>query len=71
MTPTEWFLACSVCFGNPDSLLGKGAKAGVLFLLGVVLVVLGGIAVTGVVWARRARTAYDSSYHEDRESSSS
>ena len=46
--------ACSVCFGNPDSPLTKGALAGVFFLLGVVLLVLGGITFTAVIWARRA-----------------
>ena len=48
------FIGCSVCFGNPNSPLTKGTIAGVLLLLGVVLVVLTGIAVTGIVWARRA-----------------
>lgn len=47
--------ACSVCFGDPGSPMSKGAMAGVAFLLGVVLFVLAGIAVTGVTWARRAR----------------
>ena len=49
------FLACSVCAGNPNSLLSKGAIAGVLFLVGVVVIVLGGIAATAFCWARRAR----------------
>ena len=48
--------ACSVCFGDPKSLFSKGAIAGVLFLLSVVLLVLGGIAATILVWSRRARS---------------
>ncbi len=48
-------LACSVCFGDPNSSMTKGAMMGVLFLLGVVLFVLGAIASVAVVWTRRAR----------------
>ncbi len=55
MKMPKWGLACAVCFGNPASPLSKGAVAGALFLLGVVLVVLLGILVTAFVWARRAR----------------
>jgi len=47
--------ACAVCFGDPQSPLTLGAKAGVLLLLGVVVVVLGGIVGVGIYWARRAR----------------
>ena len=47
--------ACLVCFGSPNSLMSKGVIAGVLFLSAVILSVLVGIAVTGFVWARRAR----------------
>ena len=48
-------LACSVCFGDPHSLLSKGAMAGVIFLLGVILSILGGILATAMVWAHRAK----------------
>lgn len=48
-------MACSVCFGDPSSNLTKGALAGVFFLLVLVVGVLGGIAATGIVWARRAK----------------
>lgn len=48
-------LACSVCFGDPNSYLAKGALAGVFLLLGVVVFVLAGIAVTALTWARRAK----------------
>jgi hypothetical protein len=47
--------ACAVCFGDPSSPLTLGAKAGVFFLLGVVVVVLGAIVGVGIFWARRAR----------------
>ena len=47
-------LACSVCFGDPDSALSQGAKAGVLVLLGVVGTVLLGVASLIIFWARRA-----------------
>jgi hypothetical protein len=47
--------ACAVCFGDPQSPLTLGAKAGVLLLLGVVVIVLGAIVGVGFFWARRAR----------------
>ena len=52
---SELPMACAVCFGDPSSSMTKGAIAGMLSLLGVVLFVLTGIAVTGITWARRAR----------------
>ena len=50
-----FILACSVCFGDPNSLLSKGAFWGVLFLIGVVGFVLASIASTIWIWARRAK----------------
>ena len=47
--------ACSVCFGDPNSPMIKGAQWGVLVLLGVVLSVLGGMIVVIISWVRRAR----------------
>jgi len=47
--------ACSVCFGDPNSPMTHGAKAGVTVLLGFVGVVLGGILAVTVFWIRRAR----------------
>jgi len=47
--------ACSVCFGDPNSLMAKGAVMGVVVLLGVVGCVLGGMAGTGIYWIRRGR----------------
>ena len=47
-------LACSVCYGDPNSALSQGAQAGVLVLLGVIGVVLLGFASMMVFWMRRA-----------------
>ncbi len=47
-------LACSVCYGDPNSAMHQGAQAGVLVLLGVVGVVLTGIASLLIFWMRRA-----------------
>ncbi len=47
-------LACSVCYGDPNSAMSQGAKAGVLVLLGVVGVVLTGVASLLIFWMRRA-----------------
>lgn len=53
--PLEQILACAVCFGDPNSPMSQGARAGVWFLLGVVLVVLSAIVGMILFWARRAR----------------
>jgi hypothetical protein len=53
--PTNPVLACSVCFGDPDSPLTKGALMGVYVLVGVVGFVLLSIAATGVYWIQRSR----------------
>jgi hypothetical protein len=47
--------ACAVCFGDPNSSMTHGAKAGVAVLLGVVGVVLCGIGGVTFYWIRRAR----------------
>ncbi len=48
-------LACSVCFGgDPSSSMNQGAQAGMLVLLGVVGVVLTGLASLLLFWMRRA-----------------
>lgn len=47
--------ACSVCGGDPSSLLTKGAWAGVWFLGGVIVAVLVAIAAIARSWSRRAR----------------
>jgi hypothetical protein len=45
--------ACAVCFGAPDSPMTQGLNAGILFLLGVVILVLSGIAGFAVHLARK------------------
>ncbi len=48
-------LACSVCFGgDPSSSMNQGVQAGVLVLLGVIGVVLTGLASLLLFWMRRA-----------------
>lgn len=47
--------ACSVCFGNPDSLQSKGIATGVLFLIVITGGVLTLIAATAYKWSRRAK----------------
>ncbi len=47
-------LACSVCYGDPNSAMTQGAQAGVLVLLGVVGVVLTGLGSLLLFWMRRA-----------------
>ncbi len=48
-------LACSVCFGgDPSSSMNQGVQAGMLVLLGVVGVVLTGLASLFLFWMRRA-----------------
>lgn len=47
--------SCSVCYGNSDSNLTQGAKAGILLLAGVIytqLMLMGGV---GAYWFMRAR----------------
>ena len=47
-------MACSVCYGDPNSAMTQGAQAGVLVLLGVVAAVLTGLASLLLFWMRRA-----------------
>lgn len=47
--------ACSVCFGDPNSPIVHGAKAGVAVLLGIVGLVICGIVGVAFYWIRRAR----------------
>ena len=47
--------ACSVCFGNPDHPMSKGAAAGVMVLGGFITFVLLGFVGTGLFWIHRGR----------------
>jgi hypothetical protein len=51
--PSAW--ACAVCFGDPNSDMTKGLKAGIVLLILVVAGVLAGITSIGITWARRAK----------------
>ena len=48
--------ACSVCYGDPDSAMSKGLGWGIAVLLGVVVMVLGGIATFFVYIAKKSPT---------------
>ena len=48
-------LACPVCWGEAGSPMVDGAKAGVAFLLVIIVGVLVAIALIARSWARRAR----------------
>jgi hypothetical protein len=48
-------IACPVCWGDPKSEIVTGAKAGVAFLLVVIVGVLFAIAMIARSWAKRAR----------------
>jgi hypothetical protein len=47
--------ACAVCFGDPNSSLTQGAKAGILVLLGMIGLVLTWIVGMTLFFIRRAR----------------
>ncbi len=55
LTAAQPAAACAVCFGNPESPLTKGVGAGVLVLVGVVSVLLLGVASVAAFWTIRAR----------------
>lgn len=50
---------CSVCFGDADSPMGRGAAAGVWTLAGVAAFVLLGIGGMGLFWVHRSRRVGD------------
>lgn len=45
--------ACPVCFGDPNSAMGKGASNGVLFMIGIVAFVQ--IGFVALFWSLRKR----------------
>lgn len=52
-------VACSVCYGDPDSDMAKGAIAGVAVLGLVILGVLGWVGGTAIYMVRRSRRVED------------
>jgi len=55
MIVPDFVQACAVCFGDPSSPLTIGAKAGVLFMVGILAIVLGGILAFIIFFIHRAR----------------
>jgi heme/copper-type cytochrome/quinol oxidase subunit 2 len=55
--------ACAVCFGDPDSPASKGLTAAVLFLVGVIVAVLAGVAVFAVSMLRRNERQHEHGAH--------
>jgi hypothetical protein len=47
--------ACSVCFGDPNAQMTKGAEQGVWFLLGIMVLVQIGFGLFFIYLRRRAR----------------
>lgn len=47
--------ACAVCYGNADSDMVKGAKAGVIFLIIMIYALLMGMAGIAGYWYYRAK----------------
>jgi hypothetical protein len=50
-------LACAACYGQSDSPMAQGMNWGIFSLLGVVVLVLGGVASFFVYLARKSSTA--------------
>lgn len=55
MSHTSELFACSVCQGDPNSGLVKGAKAGVLFMAITTYTLLLGMVGVGATWFVRHR----------------
>lgn len=55
--------ACSVCFGEPDSPISRGLTVAVLFLVGVIVVVLAGVALFAVSMLRRNDKRHERGAH--------
>ena len=53
-------MACSVCYGDPNSPMTKGVEAGVLVLLAVVVTLLTLLGSLLLFWMRRAANLGDS-----------
>jgi hypothetical protein len=70
MIVPDFVQACAVCFGDPSSPLTLGAKAGVLFMIGVLGVVLGGILAAIIFFIHRSRIVQvQSILHPENQSS--
>ncbi len=65
----ESALACSTCFGDPDSDLVIGAKAGVAVMAVVAYSVLGTVAWIGRGWYIRAKALQSEQLSDDQSDS--
>lgn len=61
---SDSLLACSVCFGDPNSQTSKALIPAVLLLGGTITFVLGGIATLTLIWVRRAKKLYGENYQK-------
>ena len=55
--------ACAVCFGDPDSPASRGLTVAVLFLVGVIVSVLAGVALFAVSMLRRNERQHERGAH--------
>ncbi len=55
--------ACAVCFGDPDSPASRGLTVAVLFLVGVIVAVLAGVALFAVSMLRRNERQHEHGAH--------
>lgn len=55
--------ACAVCFGDPDSPASRGLTVAVLFLVGVIVAVLAGVALFAVTMLRRNERQHERGAH--------
>ena len=53
--PSSPVFSCPVCFGNPNSSMVHGARAGVIFLGGMIYLLLMGMVSVALYWMMRAR----------------
>ncbi len=56
--------ACSVCYGDPNSPMVQGMKAGIFVLLGCIGTVLLGFASLFVYWIYRSRNVTGSGFDQ-------
>lgn len=59
--------ACPVCIGNPDDPMTKGVSAGILFMLGILVIVFGGFAGFVFVVAKRRSHELTKETNQDQE----
>ncbi len=68
LSSPEVVRACSVCYGDPNSPMTKGAMWGVIVLGIIVYGVLFSVAFIGATWIIRARKLQDQDSDDDQDS---